>query len=115
MWIKRTKEEEQERTAAGRRYYEDILIEAGAVIKREQTETPCSCGRCVMIGGVRYQMAQKADKVYCKDCKYWGYYGRHVCHHAKNKGDWLEPTNEKRCPSEINRDNDCGWYEPDER
>jgi hypothetical protein len=52
-------------------------------------------------------------KVYCEDCKYlrWGD-TIYCCDHPDNiKDNYLRRKNSyKDFPSDINQNNDCGWY-----
>ena len=57
----------------------------------------------------------KEDKVYCKFCRFLrkNNGGIYNCKHKSNLGDWMSPDVPSRYPEEINKRNDCKWFELD--
>ena len=61
------------------------------------------------------------EKVYCNECKFFGdlpiyYLGNPYCCNAPQnlcrRDDWQGAKYRNKEPRDLNRDNNCGWFEP---
>jgi len=51
------------------------------------------------------------EKVYCNDCESWKKGNFANCGHENNLGDYMSKKSQKDRAWNINKNNDCKWFE----